>query len=197
MKIKTIYIIHQYECKSRMKYILDIQRKYPLSNIVIVEPDELSDDTSSLICRWNKNYPQRKREISLYTTNIRILRHVVQMKQNNVLILEDDAIQIEDIGDLDPNKWIHYLNTRWYLGNSVKRCTSCQANLYINWYNTERLLNNLLLYCNVKKNRFRPIDYELDYMKTKYNLEEHYEYHNLFHHDDENPSTIRNLTESL
>jgi len=155
------------------------------NHIEVIEPVAHKNDTSQLICMWSKKDIFRKGVISLYETNLLLLERIVKEKLNNVLILEDDALQIDDNIELNKTCLIQYMNIRIW---NNRNCSTL-ANYYPKWENTHNLLVNLLFYRKIKTNRHRAWDLELDYMKKKYNLNFHYSHY--FNHPN-NRSTLGN-----
>ena len=172
--INHIFIIHRKQDTDR-----DISKLLQLNcnHIEIIEPIERKEDTTQLICMWSKKQQHKQGVISLYETNIYLLNRIHDQKLDKVLILEDDAELIDNLDIvLDDSCMLQYLNIRMW----KKRNCSTLANYYPSHERTKELLDQLIIYRSVKKNKHRAWDLELDYMKNKYTLD--FSYYNCFNH---------------
>ena len=178
-----IFIIHRAIDTSRD--ISELLKMKCTSCIEIIEPEPIKDNTDQLICMWSKKKQSQQNIISLYETNMKLLKRIENEKLNNVLILEDDAQLLHDSMELNQDCMLHSLYyTRW-----KERYIGAVANYYPSWKKTSILISSLESYRIAKINKHRPWDLELDYMRDKYNL--NFSYNNYFTHP-QNESTLGN-----
>ena len=83
--------------------------KMKCNHIEIIEPEPIKDNTDQLICMWSKKKQSQQNIISLYETNMKLLRRIENEKLNNVLILEDDAQLLHEEMNIDEDCTLHYL----------------------------------------------------------------------------------------
>jgi len=177
-----IFIIHRaIDTERDISNLLKLDCKH----IEVIEPEPIKEDTSQLICMWSKKQKHRQAVISLYETNIKLLKRIIKEGLNRVLILEDDAVIIEPNMETNESSWLNFLNVRIWNNRNV----SCLANYYPSYVSTKDLLDKLIFYRKLKKNRHRAFDIELDYMAKKYRLD--FSYYNYFDHPI-NKSTLGN-----
>jgi len=160
--IEKVFIIHQKTAIHREKYINRLIKNYP--NYEIIEP--IIPDNLDLYGGKRIKENRIKAELSLTLTNIYIYNRIVQERLNNVIILEDDAIQIEPIPELDLDKYIIYLHSYRHENKKSNVILDCQAMFYPKWQNTKIILDLIK-----KESKLKIIDVQLQNIKEKYKLE--------------------------
>lgn len=162
--IEKVFIIHQDDDIKREKYINRLINDYP--NFEIIEP--IKPDNLDLYGGKRKKENRKRAELSLTLTNIYIYERIVQEKLNNVIIFEDDAIQIEEIPELDLDKYIIYLHSYRHVNKKSNEIYDCQAMFYPKWQNTKIILDLLKL-----QPKLDAIDNQLQKIKEKYKLDKY------------------------
>ena len=157
-----MFIIHQAKKIDREALVYDLIKKYP--DYKIIEP--LSPPDLSIYGGRRKNIKYITAELSLSLTNLKIMEEIISSKLNNVLIMEDDAIQVNPIPeDLDQNAYCIYLHNLIHPGKTSTQIYDCQAMYYPKWENTQKLYDLIKA-----QPKLLAWDNELQMIKEKYNL---------------------------
>ena len=156
-----VYIIHQKAKNHRDRFIQDIIKQY--DEVEIIEPIKVHNSIQYGGRRTNEVY--RRNELSLTLTNILLLKRIVSEKMDNVLILEDDAIMINEIPNIDYKPYNYYYLHSSRINATDSNIYDCHAMLYPTWQKTNELLDIIL-----SMEKYLAWDNLLNHIRKKYHL---------------------------
>jgi len=99
------FVINLDRCKDRMLFFDKSYTRFPA-----VDGTELRDDNpilKKMISMHNINPIQHRGKCGCFISHVNLLKHIINNKINNVLVVEDDAEQVNPLPDNMPNEFIY------------------------------------------------------------------------------------------
>ena len=99
------FVINLDRCKDRMLFFDKSYTRFPA-----VDGAELSDDNpilKKMISMHNIDPKQHRGKCGCFISHVNLLKHIINNKINNVLVVEDDAEQVNPLPDNMPNEFIY------------------------------------------------------------------------------------------
>lgn len=99
------FVINLDRCQDRMKYFDDSYTRWSA-----VDGADLDDDDpilTKMISMYNIDPKQHRGKCGCWLSHMNLLKHIVENKLNNVIIVEDDAEQVAHIPEPMPNEFIY------------------------------------------------------------------------------------------